>query len=188
MVPWLYELLTSHPLSSRMRFFAPTSSFSSFALGTSTIVLFLSFVVRTRPSRRDEKDTESDENGMVGLGLRVRDVEGLGCTALLEAVSAVSIEMTPSRTPYPRTRSSMRLRGCIRSKRSRKLSSRSRWSSESSAHTSSRTLRAMKRSMTRVSRWRDCMGERERGPAGCGVGGEASGKGSEVYGKRTRVL
>lgn len=124
--PFVYhELVASQPLSSRTRFCAPTSSFSSFDRDTSTIVFFLSFVVSTRPILRDENDTESDEKGTDGLGFRVLDEKELAL-AEVGVDSPVSIEMTPSRAPYPRTRSSMRLRGCMRSKRSRKLSSRSR--------------------------------------------------------------
>lgn len=64
------------------------------------------------------------------------------------------------------------------------MSSRSRWSSDSSTKTSSRTLRAIKRSRTAVSRWIVCSGEEDVSGMALYVGAveEVTGNGSEVYG------
>lgn len=67
--------------------------------------------------------------------------------------SEPTILITPSLTPYLLTKSSNRALGCAWSNKSLNISSRSKCNSESSTKTSSRTLRAMKRSRMSVSRW-----------------------------------
>lgn len=88
----------------------------------------------------------------------VRDGEALEGDEHTTEFPRVETETTPACTPYDLMRSSSLLRGCIMSKRSLKLSSRSRWSSVSSAQTSSRTLTDRKRSRTCVSRCSELIG------------------------------
>lgn len=113
---------------------------------------------------KDQKkdEVERGEEGVigdVGIVVRVLDLlddvddeweeeeeEGTYCPGGASVI-------TPSRTPYVLTRSSNLDRGWLRSKRSLNMSSLSRWSSDSSTKTSSRTLSAMKRSRMGVSRW-----------------------------------
>ena len=136
--------------------------------------------VRCTHARREERDgvgekdslcgDEEDDEGKLG----VRGVEGPlagdavvadaehrdeTTTQPLDVIIVFPTLRTPACTPYCLRRSSKRARGCMRSNKSLKDSSRSRWSSVSSAQTSSRTLSEMNRSRTWVSRWRDVKGD-----------------------------
>lgn len=166
----------SHTASSCTSRLAAVSSGSSLrARGTSTIVRLPDREVNTRPTERGENETESAENG-IGLGPCEGDLGDIGMVRHVGVVGPGRVPpiargnglellvvvnppddddstiTTPAFSPYNLTRSSSLLLGCMRSKRSLKLSSRSRWNSVSSAQTSSRTLTDRKRSRTAVSR------------------------------------